>query len=75
MNGRWVRQAGRVDLGVSGSVSHVQRGLFFGRQEEDVQERFEQLQEAMLPACPASVSFYRAKMKTDQKVKFGGCFF
>ncbi|XP_013225759.2 kinesin-like protein KIF9 isoform X1 [Columba livia] len=35
--------------------------------EEDVQERFEQLQEALLPACPASASFYRAKMKTDQK--------
>ncbi|XP_065483444.1 kinesin-like protein KIF9 [Caloenas nicobarica] len=35
--------------------------------EEDVQERFERLQEAMLPACPASASFYKAKMKTDQK--------
>ncbi|XP_071661545.1 kinesin-like protein KIF9 isoform X3 [Patagioenas fasciata] len=43
--------------------------------EEDVQERFERLQEAALPACPASIPFYRAKMKTDQKVTFGRCFF
>ncbi|XP_030900458.2 kinesin-like protein KIF9 [Melopsittacus undulatus] len=35
--------------------------------EEDVQERFEQMQETMLPACPASVPFYKAKMRTDQK--------
>ncbi|XP_009570991.1 PREDICTED: kinesin-like protein KIF9, partial [Fulmarus glacialis] len=35
--------------------------------EEDEQERFERMQERMLPACPASVSFYKAKMKTDQK--------
>ncbi|NWU58514.1 KIF9 protein, partial [Dromas ardeola] len=35
--------------------------------EEDEQERFEQMQETKLPACPASVSFYKAKMKTDQK--------
>ncbi|XP_009470742.1 PREDICTED: kinesin-like protein KIF9 [Nipponia nippon] len=35
--------------------------------EEDEQERFERMQETMLPACPASVSFYKAKMKTDQK--------
>ncbi|NXI38278.1 KIF9 protein, partial [Galbula dea] len=35
--------------------------------EEDEQDRFEQLQERTLPACPASLSFYRAKMKTDQK--------
>ncbi|NXL53195.1 KIF9 protein, partial [Podilymbus podiceps] len=35
--------------------------------EEDGQERFERTQEATLPACPASVSFYKAKMKTDQK--------
>ncbi|NXW81937.1 KIF9 protein, partial [Alopecoenas beccarii] len=35
--------------------------------EEDVQERFERLQEATLPGCPASASFYKAKMKTDQK--------
>ncbi|XP_009985774.1 PREDICTED: kinesin-like protein KIF9, partial [Tauraco erythrolophus] len=35
--------------------------------EEDEQERFERMQETTLPACPASVSFYRAKMKTDQK--------
>lgn len=75
LNRRWVRQAGRADLGVSGFVSHVQRGLFLGRQEEDVQERFERLQAAMLPACPDSVAFYRAKMKTDQKVTFGRCFF
>ncbi|NXE28867.1 KIF9 protein, partial [Ardeotis kori] len=35
--------------------------------EEDEEERFERLQETMLPASPASVSFYRAKMKTDLK--------
>ncbi|NXK20686.1 KIF9 protein, partial [Arenaria interpres] len=35
--------------------------------EEDEQERFERMQEATLPAGPASVSFYKAKMKTDQK--------
>ncbi|XP_075000487.1 kinesin-like protein KIF9 isoform X3 [Calonectris borealis] len=35
--------------------------------EEDEQERFERMQERTLPACPASVSFYKAKMKTDQK--------
>ncbi|XP_062459882.1 kinesin-like protein KIF9 isoform X4 [Pezoporus occidentalis] len=35
--------------------------------EEDVQERFKQMQETMLPACPASVPFYKAKMRTDQK--------
>ncbi|NWR54827.1 KIF9 protein, partial [Bucorvus abyssinicus] len=35
--------------------------------EEDEQERFERMQEMTLPACPASVSFYRAKMRSDQK--------
>ncbi|NWX40016.1 KIF9 protein, partial [Steatornis caripensis] len=35
--------------------------------EEDEQERFERMQETMMPASPASVSFYRAKMKTEQK--------
>ncbi|KAM9573349.1 kinesin-like protein KIF9 isoform 2-T3 [Guaruba guarouba] len=35
--------------------------------EEDVQERFEHMQETMLPASPASVPFYKAKMRTDQK--------
>ncbi|XP_068790123.1 kinesin-like protein KIF9 isoform X1 [Struthio camelus] len=35
--------------------------------EEDVQDRFERMQEATLPACPDSVSFYNAKMKADQK--------
>ncbi|NXJ04578.1 KIF9 protein, partial [Odontophorus gujanensis] len=35
--------------------------------EEDEQDRFERMQEAMLPAGPDSVSFYKAKMKTDQK--------
>lgn len=42
--------------------------LSFCWQEEDEQERFERMQEATLPSCPASVSFYKAKMKTDQKV-------
>ncbi|XP_031463640.1 kinesin-like protein KIF9 isoform X2 [Phasianus colchicus] len=35
--------------------------------EEDEQERFERMQEAMLPTGPDSVAFYKAKMKTDQK--------
>ncbi|NXT55558.1 KIF9 protein, partial [Pluvianellus socialis] len=35
--------------------------------EEDEQERFERLQETALPACPASLSFYKAKMKSEQK--------
>ncbi|NXR03804.1 KIF9 protein, partial [Sagittarius serpentarius] len=35
--------------------------------EEDEQDRFERMQETTLPACPASVSFYKAKMKTEQK--------
>ncbi|KAM6283120.1 kinesin-like protein KIF9 [Porphyrio hochstetteri] len=35
--------------------------------EEDEQERFERMQEATLPEYPASVSFYKAKMKTEQK--------
>uniref|UniRef100_A0A8D0H4H6 Kinesin-like protein n=1 Tax=Sphenodon punctatus TaxID=8508 RepID=A0A8D0H4H6_SPHPU len=38
--------------------------------EEDEQERFERMQEKVLPACPASVAFYNAKMKTDQKHKY-----
>uniref|UniRef100_A0A663FCL6 Kinesin-like protein n=1 Tax=Aquila chrysaetos chrysaetos TaxID=223781 RepID=A0A663FCL6_AQUCH len=40
--------------------------------EEDEQDRFERMQETTLPACPASVSFYKAKMKTDQKVISAG---
>uniref|UniRef100_A0A8C3M076 Kinesin-like protein n=1 Tax=Chrysolophus pictus TaxID=9089 RepID=A0A8C3M076_CHRPC len=40
--------------------------------EEDEQERFEQMQEAMLPTGPDSVAFYKAKMKTDQKVMSAG---
>ncbi|KFP13170.1 Kinesin-like KIF9, partial [Egretta garzetta] len=35
--------------------------------EEDEQERFERMQETTLPASPASASFYKAKMKSDQK--------
>ncbi|NXN65521.1 KIF9 protein, partial [Himantopus himantopus] len=35
--------------------------------EEDEQERFERMQETTLPSCPALGSFYKAKMKTDQK--------
>ncbi|KAM6134374.1 LOW QUALITY PROTEIN: kinesin-like protein KIF9 [Pterocles gutturalis] len=37
------------------------------RLEEDEQDKFERLQETMLPACPDSLSFYKAKMKTEQK--------
>ncbi|XP_061852909.1 kinesin-like protein KIF9 isoform X3 [Colius striatus] len=36
--------------------------------EEDEQDRYERMQEMALPAGPASASFYKAKMKTDQKV-------
>ncbi|NWX93768.1 KIF9 protein, partial [Nothoprocta pentlandii] len=35
--------------------------------EEDVQDGFERMQEAALPACPDSLSFYTAKMKAEQK--------
>lgn len=50
----------------------MERGLSFCWQEEDEQDRFERMQETTLPACPASVSFYKAKMKTDQKVVSAG---
>ncbi|NXJ85742.1 KIF9 protein, partial [Trogon melanurus] len=35
--------------------------------EEDDEDKFELVQETTLPAGPASLSFYRAKMKTEQK--------
>ncbi|NXB29771.1 KIF9 protein, partial [Eulacestoma nigropectus] len=38
--------------------------------DEDEQDRFERMQETVLPECPGSVSFYRARMKTDQKHTF-----
>ncbi|NXF23527.1 KIF9 protein, partial [Rhodinocichla rosea] len=38
--------------------------------DEDEQDKFEQVQEKVLPDCPGSVSFYRARMKTDQKQSF-----
>ncbi|NXM41812.1 KIF9 protein, partial [Gymnorhina tibicen] len=38
--------------------------------DEDEQDRFERLQERALPEGPGSVSFYRARMKTDQKHTF-----
>ncbi|XP_014747491.1 PREDICTED: kinesin-like protein KIF9 [Sturnus vulgaris] len=38
--------------------------------DEDVQDKFERKQEMVLPDCPGSVSFYRARMKTDQKQTF-----
>ncbi|NWI78684.1 KIF9 protein, partial [Dryoscopus gambensis] len=38
--------------------------------DEDEQDRFERMQETALPECPQSVSFYRARMKTDQKHTF-----
>ncbi|NXB15823.1 KIF9 protein, partial [Rhagologus leucostigma] len=38
--------------------------------DEDEQDRFERMQETALPECPGSVSFYRARMKTDQKHTF-----
>uniref|UniRef100_A0A8C8SXB0 Kinesin-like protein n=1 Tax=Pelusios castaneus TaxID=367368 RepID=A0A8C8SXB0_9SAUR len=36
--------------------------------DEDEQERFERLQDEVLPSGPDSTAFYNAKMKTDQKV-------
>ncbi|KAM4906340.1 kinesin-like protein KIF9 [Sylvia borin] len=38
--------------------------------DEDEQDKFEQMQEKVLPDCPGSVSFYRARMKMDQKQSF-----
>ncbi|NWI45474.1 KIF9 protein, partial [Picathartes gymnocephalus] len=38
--------------------------------DEDEQDKFERMQETALPGCPGSVSFYRARMKTDQKQTF-----
>ncbi|NWX34311.1 KIF9 protein, partial [Notiomystis cincta] len=38
--------------------------------EEDEQDKFERMQETALPDCPDSVSFYRARMHTDQKGTF-----
>ncbi|CAN8185192.1 unnamed protein product [Coccothraustes coccothraustes] len=38
--------------------------------DEDQQDQFEQVQEKVLPDCPGSVSFYRARMKRDQKQTF-----
>ncbi|XP_077160545.1 kinesin-like protein KIF9 isoform X1 [Paroedura picta] len=38
--------------------------------DEDEQERFDRMQEEVLPYCPASVSFYNAKAKTDRKHKY-----
>ncbi|XP_063022877.1 kinesin-like protein KIF9 isoform X1 [Melospiza melodia melodia] len=38
--------------------------------DEDEQDKFEQVQEKMLPDSPGSVSFYRARMRTDQKQSF-----
>ncbi|NXM18115.1 KIF9 protein, partial [Ploceus nigricollis] len=38
--------------------------------DEDKQDKFERVQETALPHCPGSVSFYRARMKTDQKQTF-----
>ncbi|KAM8810445.1 kinesin-like protein KIF9 [Eudromia elegans] len=35
--------------------------------EQDAQDGFERMQEATLPACPDSLSFYNARMKADQK--------
>uniref|UniRef100_A0A803W179 Kinesin-like protein KIF9 n=1 Tax=Ficedula albicollis TaxID=59894 RepID=A0A803W179_FICAL len=40
--------------------------------DEDKQDKFEQLQETALPDGPGSVSFYRARMKADQKVTPAG---
>ncbi|NWT57295.1 KIF9 protein, partial [Erythrocercus mccallii] len=45
-------------------------GIAFPWQDEDEQDKFERMQETVLPDCPGSVSFYRARMKTDQKQSF-----
>uniref|UniRef100_A0A452TAZ5 Kinesin-like protein n=1 Tax=Ursus maritimus TaxID=29073 RepID=A0A452TAZ5_URSMA len=39
---------------------------------EDDQDKFSQLQQMMLPEGPDSISFYNAKVKTEQKVTWGG---
>ncbi|NXD39894.1 KIF9 protein, partial [Copsychus sechellarum] len=38
--------------------------------DEDEQDKFERMQETALPDCPSSVSFYRARMKAEQKQTF-----
>ncbi|NXH81241.1 KIF9 protein, partial [Edolisoma coerulescens] len=38
--------------------------------DEDEQDRFERMQETALAQCPGSMSFCRARMKTDQKHTF-----
>ncbi|KAH0627685.1 hypothetical protein JD844_003781 [Phrynosoma platyrhinos] len=38
--------------------------------DEDDQERFDRMQQEVLPFCPASVSFYNAKAKVDRKHKY-----
>ncbi|NWV78602.1 KIF9 protein, partial [Dasyornis broadbenti] len=38
--------------------------------DEDEQDKFERMQETNLLECPGSLSFYRARMKTDQKHTF-----
>nr|XP_034985589.1 kinesin-like protein KIF9 isoform X2 [Zootoca vivipara] len=40
--------------------------------DEDEQERFERMQQEVLPFCPDSVSFYNAKAKVDRKHKYAG---
>ncbi|NXP65876.1 KIF9 protein, partial [Chloropsis cyanopogon] len=38
--------------------------------DEDEQDKFERIQGTVLPDCPGSLSFYRARMKSDQKQTF-----
>ncbi|NXN90628.1 KIF9 protein, partial [Bombycilla garrulus] len=38
--------------------------------DEDEQDKFEQMQKMVLPDCPGSVSFYRARMRMDRKQTF-----
>nr|XP_060638693.1 kinesin-like protein KIF9 [Anolis sagrei ordinatus] len=38
--------------------------------DEDDQERFDRMQQEVLPFCPDSVSFYNAKAKVDRKHKY-----
>uniref|UniRef100_A0A8D0DUC4 Kinesin-like protein n=1 Tax=Salvator merianae TaxID=96440 RepID=A0A8D0DUC4_SALMN len=40
--------------------------------DEDEEERFDRMQEEVLPFCPDSVSFYNAKAKVDRKHKYAG---
>ncbi|NWV91818.1 KIF9 protein, partial [Machaerirhynchus nigripectus] len=62
-----VREALEPGGNIAPGMIPVTRVMCLG---EDEQDRFERMQETALPECPGSVSFYRARMKTDQKHTF-----